>query len=419
MKKALIVGTLFLALVAFAFAGGSKEKTASSSNAGNGGVSGKMSLLSWYAQKEFAPVLDGFKKEYPNVSIDFQNVPSANSQYAQRLNLLANSGELPDVFYIQPPLTLMAKNGYLADISGLKAVKRLPATYQNFYSYDGKVYAFSPDAWVGGVFYNKALFAKYGIKEFNNWNDFLLASHVFMNHGIKPISMGSDELADLVYWLHMVDVLTKNPNFDQELNTGKVKFSQGYLGPITTWYNDVVKTGIVTKQMVALSDQQRMDEFASGKAAMTISGPWAISTFMQKNPKLQLGIMPFVGPDGQKYAIGALNVGIAISSKSGNRSAAQAFINYMGSNSGLKKYQGVTGDFLGVSGVDYSVNPVMQPMKKFAASGHFSYPPVDWTFTGTIVPMMTKGLQEIVLGTTTPKKLMRDIDAQIATQIQQ
>jgi ABC-type glycerol-3-phosphate transport system substrate-binding protein len=38
------------------------------------------------------------------VTIDFSNVPSANDQYRQKLNLRANSGELPDLFYVQPPV---------------------------------------------------------------------------------------------------------------------------------------------------------------------------------------------------------------------------------------------------------------------------------------------------------------------------
>jgi len=419
MKRWLTLTICSILLTAAAFAGGSKESAATTPAASGGQIGGKLSVLSWYNEKVFTPVLNGFKKAYPDVAIDFQNVPSENNQYAQRLNLLANSGELPDVFYVQPPITLMAKNGYLADLSTLGAVTKLPATYRDFYSYGGKVYAFAPDAWVGGIFYNKDLFKKYGIKEFANWADFIAASKIFLANGITPISMGGDELPDLVYWLHMVNVLSKNPSFDRDLNTGKTKFSDGYLGPMTTWYNDVVKTGIVTKEMVAISDEQRMDEFATGKAAMTISGPWAINTFQQKNPQLNLGIMPFVGADGQKYAIGALNVGISISAKAKNGAAARAFVNYMGSTEGLSVYQSVTGNFLGVTGVDYKVNPVMEPMKQYAASGNFSFPPVDWTFTGTVDPMVRKGMQEIVLGATTPAQLTADIDSKIADLIQQ
>ena len=47
--------------------------------------------MSWYSPKDFAPVLDGFKEKYPDLEIDFQNVPNEGNQYQQKLNLLANS----------------------------------------------------------------------------------------------------------------------------------------------------------------------------------------------------------------------------------------------------------------------------------------------------------------------------------------
>src|SRR5579872_5492632 len=73
-------------------------------------VTGTLSFLSWYTQDQMQPLLDAFTAKYPNVTFDFQNVPPANNQYTQRLQLLASSGELPDLFYVQPPITLFAKN---------------------------------------------------------------------------------------------------------------------------------------------------------------------------------------------------------------------------------------------------------------------------------------------------------------------
>ena len=33
------------------------------------------------------------------------------------------------------------------------------------------------------------------------------------------------------------------------------------------WYKDCVETGIVSQDMVSITDEQRLDEFATGKAA--------------------------------------------------------------------------------------------------------------------------------------------------------
>ena len=226
------------------------------------GPSGTLTFLSWYNQEQYQPLLDAFQKAYPNVQIDFQNVPAANNQYVQRLQLLASSGELPDLFYVGPPVTLMAKNGHLADLSDLPAVKALPDGYKTYYTYDGKVYAYAPDAWVGGVFYNKKLFADNNLAEPKTWADFIAAAEVFKKAGIRPITMSADSVNDLVYWLHNTEVLSQDPNFDARINTGEATFKEGYLEALNTWKTQLVDTGYIGQDVVALERGARLVDLA-------------------------------------------------------------------------------------------------------------------------------------------------------------
>ncbi len=116
-------------------------------------ASGRLSFLSWMPLAQIQPLLDAFSAHYPDVEIDFQNVP-AGLEYTQRLQLLASAGELPDLFHVPSPITLMAQNGHLADLSHLEVVQALPEGYTSYYTYDGSIYAYAPDAWIGGVFYD-------------------------------------------------------------------------------------------------------------------------------------------------------------------------------------------------------------------------------------------------------------------------
>jgi len=170
-----------------------------------------MSFLSWYTQDQYQPLLDAFAAKYPNVSIDYQNVPPANNQYVQRLQLLASSGELPDLFYSGPPITLMAKDGYLADISNLDAVQALPAGYKASYTYDGKVYVYAPMRGSAASSTIRRCFAANNVAVPQTWADVLAAAKTFHDKGITPISMGADELPDLIYWLHNTEVLSQDP----------------------------------------------------------------------------------------------------------------------------------------------------------------------------------------------------------------
>ncbi|MDO4490245.1 MAG: ABC transporter substrate-binding protein [Lachnospiraceae bacterium] len=389
--------------------GGSSAKSEAAEN--------KLSIMCWMNENDFKPVLDGFRELYPDIEIDFQNVPNEGNQYQQKLNLLANSEELPDVYWINSPIDNFAKNGYMQDISELEVVKALPDTYQDAYSFDGKVYAYAPDSWVGGMFYNKDLYAKYGFEAPNNWGEFLEQAEAFMADGIKPISMAGTQLNDLIVWLHNTEDIAKDNTLDEKINVGELTYSDVYGDVMDKWYEECVQSGIITQDMVGITDEQRIDEFASEKAAATLTGAWAISGIMEKNPNMNMGIIPYVGTEGNAYTMGAVNIGIAISTNAKHQENAEKFLAYMGSETGMGAYQKMQDSFLGAD-IDYEVNPIMEPMKQYAENGQFYFPSYHWTYTDSMEPIIQKGLQEIVMGTKTVDELTGELDEKIAILIE-
>lgn len=390
-----------------------KEEETVSSEPGKG----KLTILCWSNESDFAPVLDGFKEKYPDIEVDFQHVPSEGNQYQQKLNLLANSEELPDVYWINSPITNFARNGYMKDLSDMDIVKELPDTYKDAYTYDGKVYAYAPDSWIGGMFYNKDLYEEYGLEAPKNWDEFLEQAEVFMEHGIKPVSMAGTQLMDMIVWLHNTEDVAKDNTLDEQINSGEKTFSEVYGDVMEKWYEDCVKSGIITQDMIGITDEQRIDEFASGQAAATLTGAWAISGIKEKNPNMNMGIIPYVGTEGNAYTMGAVNIGIAISSKAKNEANAELFLEYMASEEGMKEYQAIQDSFLGTEGVDYEVDPIMEPMKQYAESGEFYFPSYHWTYTDSMEPMLQKGTQEIVMGSKTVDELLKDMDEKIEVLI--
>ena len=184
------------------------------------------------------------------------------------------------------------------------------------------------------------------------------------------------------------------------------------------WYEDCVESGIVTQDMIGITDEQRIDEFASGKAAATLTGAWAISGIKEKNPEMNMGIIPYVGTEGNVYTMGAVNIGIAMNSKAENEGNAELFLEYMASDEGMKAYQEIQESFLGTEGVEYSVDPIMEPMKQYAESGQFYFPSYNWTYTDSMEPMLQKGTQEIVMGTKTVDDLLAEMDEKLEILIE-
>lgn len=389
---------------------------------GDSGASGaedanKLTIMCWTNENDFAPVLEGFKAANPDIEVDFQHVPSEGNQYQQKLNLLANSEELPDVYWINSPIDNFAKNGYMKDLTDMEFVQKLPDTYKDAYTYEGKVYAYAPDSWIGGMFYNKDLYAKYNLEAPKNWDEFLGQSKIFMKDGIKPIAMAGTQLMDMIVWLHNTEDIAKDNTLDEKINKGEKKFSEVYAGAMEKWYKDCVKSGIITQDMIGITDEQRMDEFASGKAAATLTGAWAISGIMEKNPDMNMGIIPYVGTEGNAYTMGAVNIGIAVSSKAKHEDNAKLFLEYLASEEGMQAYQKIQDSFLGAD-VEYEVNPVMEPMKQYAESGQFYFPSYHWTYTDSMEPMLQKGTQEIVMGAKSVDELLNEMDEKLAILIE-
>lgn len=68
--------------------------------------------------------------------------------------------------------------------------------------------------------------------------------------------------------------------------------------------------------------------------------------------------------------------------------------------------------------IDYEVNPIMEPMKKYAENGQFFFPSYNWTYTDAMEPLIQKSLQEIVMGTKTVEEFTDEMDEKLKILIE-
>ena len=93
--------------------------------------------------------------------------------YVEKFQILYSTGELTDVFVTAAENKAAVLDNEIAlDISYLDAFDRLSQKNIDTYSRDGKVYAFAPDGWYCGVFYNKRILEENGIEVPTNYEEF-------------------------------------------------------------------------------------------------------------------------------------------------------------------------------------------------------------------------------------------------------
>lgn len=424
MKKgaALLAGVLAAAAVLSGCGGqGNNGSTTSADSAaaestteGNAKASGEkvtISLLSWNTDEILGEFIAGFEQENPNIKIDLQYVPPVQ-QYVDKFSVLAASGQMTDMFYIaaENKQEVISK-GVAEDISDMEIFSRIDPATSATYGKDGKIYGYSPDAWIGGIFYNKDLFEQAGIeKEPETWQDFVDCAAKLKAIGVEPYLDDADNVHNLAQDLYQCSVISQEPDADVQINEGKATFQEKYTEPLKLWYNDMIASGLYSQMALGLNSDQVIDMFANGEVAMMHGGPWNIAMIEQKNPELNYDIFGLSDNSGNRVLPGAVNVGLSVSTTSEHKDACRAFIEYMARDENIVKWQKVTNNAIIVEGIDYTMGTVFEKFKEDAVSDSFYLPQIVWNNSSGIYKEFLSGIQDTITGADTIENIPVRLD---------
>ncbi|MDD7370745.1 MAG: extracellular solute-binding protein [Firmicutes bacterium] len=361
-----------------------------------------VTLLSWYSEEQLGEFIEAFETEYPNIHVDLQYVPPVQ-QYVDKFSVLVASGQMTDMFYTAAENKQDVIEKELAeDISDMEIFSRINPDTSATYGEDGKIYAYSPDAWIGGVFYNKNLFREAGIEqEPQTWDEFVDACKKLKDLGVEPYMDDADNVHNLAQDLYQCMVISKDPDADQKINEGKSTFTETYTEPLKIWYEDLVESGLYSPASLGMNSDQTIDMFANEQVAMIHGGPWTISTIEAKNPELEYDIFGISDKDGNCVMPGALNVGISISKASEHKKACRTFLEFMQREENILKWQQVSNNAIIVEGIDYSMDTVFEKVKEDAVEGNFYLPQIAWKNSSGIYKEFLSGIQDTITGADT------------------
>jgi raffinose/stachyose/melibiose transport system substrate-binding protein len=257
-----------------------------------------------------------YNAAHKGVKVEFKYLE--NEAFKAKLPTMLQSEESrPAAFYSWGGgvMDAQAKGGFLKDIKGDTAdvVKTLSPTAVDAFTIDGKLYGLPFDTDAVPIFYNKALFAKAGVKpeDMQTWDGFLAGIKKLKAAGVTPIVVGASEKWPMHFWYSYLvmriggshaladakagkDGGFKNPTF---VEAGKRLQELAALEPFQPGYNST-------------THPQSAASFGDGKAAMDLMGSWLID--MQRSfasdgkgqPLSNIGVMPFPTLPGGKGEIG-------------------------------------------------------------------------------------------------------------------
>ncbi|WP_375387536.1 ABC transporter substrate-binding protein [uncultured Amnibacterium sp.] len=277
--------------------------------------------------------LAGFKKEYPDISVNVDVTPY--DAYFTKLQTEASSNTLPDLFWLNGPnFRLYADNGKVEPITGLvKAGAIDPANYpkalDELYTANGVAYGVPKDFDTIGLWYNKALFAKAGVAVPTNdwtWDDFQQAAKTISaklnGQGVYGAAAGMDGQTTYYDSIFQAggNVISADGKQSEYASPATVK-------GIEFWRDLIASKG--SPSVKQLTDTPADQWFVTGKAAMFVGGDWGRSEIADSPVAKDTQVVAL--PKGAQQATVIHGVSNVVAAGSKNKQAAQALQVYLAS----------------------------------------------------------------------------------------
>lgn len=237
-----------------------------------------------------------YEKQHPNVKYEFENVNT--SDLVQKIQLLAASNDLPEIFSYESgrPLEQLADNGLILDIEKLfneiglqnelnpAAVKLLKSMVR------GKgLYALPLEINIEGFWYNKDLFAKYGLSEPETWDDLMHAAEVFQSNGIQPFALSGAQKWPITRLINGYVIRKYGYDVMQKVDRKELKVTDPGFVEAAGIVQRMAQRGYFGSNVNKVEMDEASALFLKGKAAMFYTGSWSLRDF--NNPdKNHIGI---------------------------------------------------------------------------------------------------------------------------------
>lgn len=233
-------------------------------------------------------IVQEFMKRNPDIIVKIQG--SDKDTHVQNMKIAAQAGELPDIFWmdssVAPQLNkagdLLDLNDFLNKYPNVSAA--LNDNMKKAFNSDGVQYGLPYQALVTGIWYNKSIFEKNGLKFPTNgttYEELLNDVRVLKSKGIVPIVQGAKDPYSV--WAFLI-ALERYGYFEKidDILAGKAKFNNPDFVKFFDKLVELGKNGAFPSNASTMTYFQAKEEFLAGRAAMFDSGMWDAAAIDEK-----------------------------------------------------------------------------------------------------------------------------------------
>ncbi|MFA6784166.1 MAG: extracellular solute-binding protein [Sphaerochaeta sp.] len=287
MKRFGLVCVLICMVSVLAFSAGTKETSESVVNAKAEPVVITMLIDNGQAVDGFNAVAKAAEEKL-NIKIELEVRPGGNEGENIVKTRLA-TGDMADICLYNSGSLFQALNPseFFVDLSGESFIDKLDETYKNTVSEGSKVFGVPYSSTQAGAWlYNKAIYAKLGLKVPATWAELIANAKKIQSAGITPI-IGSYKDAwtsQLIFLGDHYNVLQLYPNFPEEYTAGKAKYASNKAG-LRSWEKLHESNAYLNKDYLATTYDMALEMLVEGQGAMYPMLTQALSYIYQIYPE--------------------------------------------------------------------------------------------------------------------------------------
>lgn len=363
--KRILAGTMIAVMLTGLSACGEQGANQEDNSKKPDGEKTVVTMTYWNPEETVRPLLDLLEEKLTDIKVEYNYVALSSYSSTVRTKLLSGNGD-DIVAFNNAEVPALAKQGILEEMTDLTK----DFEFDEIDYVDGKVYMVPMNSWYEGIYYNKDIFEENGIEVPTTYDEFLTVCEQLQSLGITPLSLGAAEGGNLLkpalaYVQAEYMFQGEGKDFNEKYMKGEVKMAD-CLTPYFEEWGEIVRKGYLNSNMLGITKEQAVDEFAVGMSAMHYTGTWYYNTIKQKNINLNFGFIPYLGSEPENTCLfGGAGGGYCLNARSKNKEAALRVMEVIASAEGQKALcQGNPGSFSQRKDVEYELPEEYDPLVK-------------------------------------------------------
>lgn len=285
-------------------------------------------------KEQFDKYFEQFKvkeKAEKNIEVTIKLEMPNSDQAEQILKTRLASNDAPDLFNIHANnISTYFDPGYMSDLSDQPFVSSLFDNVKQIVTYNGKVAALPMESLAWGYLYNQKIFADLGLTPPQTLDEMKAVVEKLKANNIKPFLLSFQEswIPQLMMALSLGGTVSSaHPDFVDKMNKGQGSYKE--VESVFEIIDLIMQNG--TGKPFEVGGQAGCADFANGKAAMWIQGPWMAESILKVNKDMKIGVAPLpVSNDPKGTMINlAVSTTMVLSSTTKNKEAASDLLNYI------------------------------------------------------------------------------------------